>query len=222
MLSYLQLVSQQPFIALSLTDIKTHLNLIDDSTDAYVAGLLDAAVLYVEKRMQLDLRSTNWRLMCDSFPWPPSYTWRAYGYYPFFIPNFPQYAIGREIQFYQRINLKRGPVQAVQQIQYYDANNVLNVVDPATYVVMQPSYQPGIIEPISYFPVAYPRADALQITFTSGLQAVPPSVLHAVRLLVGTWFSAREDMAYGASTVGNYSEQAVECLLSQFSIPSVA
>jgi hypothetical protein len=221
MYSYLVLNSQQPFNGLSLADLKTHLNVVALDTDAYIASLLQAAVSYCERRLQLDLRPTTWTLVLDQFPLYAQFNWYdRWGNYVYAYPQVAEFAVGRLTQRWQEIYLPRGPVSTVSSITYFTTDNVQTTLDPADttngWNFTQATYQVGRVEPKFFWPPAYPRPDAVSIKYSTSFPVVPESVLHAIRLLCGSWFMAREDMAYGPNSVGNYSNEAVECLLSQY------
>lgn len=222
MVGSLQLVSQTSFSALSVADIEAHLNVQSSTaTDAYVQSLLNAAVAYVERQTGMDCRSTTWNLVLDQFPIWASFNWYdRYGNYVYLYPNVGEYAIGRLTQRWQEIPLKRGPLQTVSSIQYYDMNNQSQTLASNQYAYTTPTYFPAKVEPVTFWPVAYPRPDAVTIQFVSGWTTanVPQSVLHAIKLLCGTWYNQREDIEYGPGTVGHATGCAVDALLQNFSL----
>lgn len=194
--------TQAAFTALSTDNIKTHLNITDSQQDSYVAALLSAAVVYCERRLQLDLRATTWTLQLDSFP------------------------------ECDPINLLRGPIQSVSSVTYYDADNVSTVLSTSEYTTVKPSFFPGGIIPVTYWPVSYPRPDAVAIAYTTGFVGsgngsgagawtVPQNVVHAIRLLCGQWYAERENISYGPNTVMGATGMAVDALLDQFTVVGV-
>lgn len=227
---YLQLVSQDNFTALSLSDLKSHLRVTGSQDDSYINSLLQAAVAYCERTTALDLRNTTWKLVRDQFPVWGAFNWTdRYGNLQYVYPTVAEYAIGRMTQKWQEIPLMRGPLQSVQSVQYFDGTNALTTIASDQYRYATYAYQPSALEPVQYWPIAYPRPDAVQIIFSTSLLAptgsgsgeagnvIPASILHAIRLLVGSWFMMREDQAYGPQTIHQAVGTTVECLLSQFS-----
>jgi hypothetical protein len=213
----LHLVSQQPFTALAVADIKTHLNISDSSTDAYIQTLLDAAVVYCERYTGMDYRQTTWAFINGQFPIWANYSWGdRWGNYQAVWPMISEFAIGRGLQRWQEILLPRGPLQTLTSIVYYDASNVEQTLGTDQYTYTTETYLPARLEPVQYWPIAYPRPDAVTITYVSGYTTVPPSILHAIKLLCGTWWSLREDINYGPGTAVGATGQAVESLLGQF------
>jgi hypothetical protein len=220
--SNLILGSQTSFSALSTADIKAHLNITDSGQDSYVASLLAAAVVYVERRLQLDLRTTDWTLVLDQFPIWAAFNWLdRYGNNVYVYPAVSEYAVGRLTQRWQEIDLLRGPVQSITSIQYYDPSNVLQTYSSANYALVQPSFFPGRVEPIVFWPVSYPRPDAVQIQFVTGMTTPPANILHALKLICGQWYAARENISYGPGTVMGNTGCAVDALLDQFSVVGI-
>jgi hypothetical protein len=226
---YLQLVSQSAFSGISVSDIRTHLNITDTSTDSYIQTLLDAAVYYCERRLGLDLRPTTWNLVLDCFPVWTNYWMDQYGNYAYQLAYYPQFVVGRGTQQWQHISLKRGPLTSVVSVKYYDTTNTLQTMSSSDYTYVNYAYQPGRVEPVNFWPIAYPRPDAVTIQFVTGFSgawasgsgaagAVPPNVIHAIKLLVGQWWVMRESAMMGANTISQANEAAVNCLLSQFEV----
>jgi len=220
----LVLVNQTAFSALQASDIRTHLNITDTSTDAYIQSLIDAAVVYCERITGLDLRPTTWNLVLGQFPIWANYSWGdRYGNYLSLFPYLNEFAIGRDLQRWQEILLPRGPVTAVNSIKYYDVTNALQTLPTSSYNVVLPSYTAGRIEPNIYWQLAYPRPDAVTVSFTSGfsnnsgdVNYIPQTLIHAVKLLVGLWWNQREDINYDPRTVQGNVGMAVDSLLSTF------
>lgn len=220
---YLQIVNQSAFTALTLADIKSHLNVTSTSDDDYIAGLLAAAVNYVERATGLDLRTTTWKLVLDQFP-----LWHHWNnpYYLVIYPYYPQWWGNGQLIRQQEISLRRGPLQSITSIQYYDGTTT-QTLDPSTYTVVTPSYYPAYIAPTTCWPVAYPSPGAVSINFITGLadpvghgsgegNQCPQPLLHAIRLLCGQWYSLREDIAFGPGTAHGATGEAIECLLSSY------
>jgi len=206
----LQLVQQSPFTEFRVEDLMWHLNVVDESQMPYLGTLLEAAVTYCERETQMDFRSTQWNLILDQFPY-----WWPYGDPPYAWPQISEVGATRYTQRWQAIILNRGPIRSVNSITYFDTANAQQTVDPTTYAYATPSYAIGVIEPVQVWPIAYSRPDAVTVNFTTGLSPVPANILHAVKMLAGSWYAMREDMAYGPGTVNAATGTAVQCLLAQ-------
>lgn len=79
--------------------------------------------------------------------------------------------------FSQPLRLSRPPVLEIASVKYFDTDNVLQTVDPATYMLAggRVALKPG-----ASWPASYTRPDAVQITYTCGYgdtaAATPPDV----------------------------------------------
>ena len=234
-LTNLVLGNQSSFTALTAADILTHLNITDQSQYAYVQTLLNAAVVYVERRLQLDLRPTYWTLYLDQFPVWASFNWLdRWGNYINVYPNVSEYAIGRLTQRWQEIPLLRGPVQGITQVGYFDTTNTWNVMESDQYTYVAGSFFPACIEPTIYWPISYPRPDAVQIEYVTGFSDsgasgsgynapdnVPASILHALKLLCGQWYMERTNGSFGPNTVMGATGCAIDALLDQFQVQAI-
>lgn len=218
MLSQLTQVSQSPFAAVTVADVMTHLNIVDTTWETYLQTLIDAAVDLCERETQTDWRQTTWELVCDQFP-----IWRSYGWYDrygnqtYSFPWTAEFAIGRTTQRWQQLDLMRGPLNAVTEITYFDENNDEQTLDSDQYQTNKPSFLPATLEPVTYWPICYPRPDAVTITFTTGFNPLPARGIQAVKLLVGTWWVQREDLMYGPNTASGAVGCVVDRLLGTFS-----
>ena len=175
--------------------------------------------------MQLDLRATIWTLQLDRFPgfWcndTDGFGYGGWGYGPFAGGSWWTYP-SRYMQRRMQIHLLRGPLQTLNSVTYYDTNKTLQTIDPSQYTYSKPSYFPADIEPMTVWPVSYARPDAVSINFTTGLNPIPVSILHAIKLICGQWFSARENISYSPSTAMGVTGLAVDALLDQFAVVAV-
>ena len=185
----MQLIQVTPNTALAvpLDDAKNHLGipLSDTSSDAEINRLIKAARSFVERETDRILLPEVWQEIRDTFPVPLRYP---------LTPNW-NYTLHRtpllQYQDQSKITLVLNPVQSVN-IQYYDLGNVLQTLDPATYYFVAPTRLPATLTPAQFFPVAYPRPDAVQITCQVGYTSVPDNCAQALIALVATWFQYRE------------------------------
>lgn len=79
--------------------------------------------------------------------------------------------------FPSAIRLDRSPVVSVESVKFYDANGVLQTLNPADYVVDNVS-EPGYIVPATgkAWPVTADRINAVIVDFTAGYAAVPKGI----------------------------------------------
>jgi len=118
-------------------------------------------------------------------------------------------------QFTDPILLPQGlqPVEAVTAIDYWDADSVAQVLDPALYRLVQAAAGPRIERTTdAAWPATAVRDDAVTVEFVAGQApaAVAAPIRQAMLLLVGHWYAQRETAA-----VGNLAEvpYAVTALL---------
>ena len=150
---------------LPLEDCKAHLRVMNDSEDALIAVLRDAAIEYVERYCGVKLGPVT------------GMTWRA--------EAFPSTGISLAVR----------PVKAVTSIAWQDGSAEAVVGDVADFRVSESgellpvvggSWPPGV-------------GGEIVVTFDAGYAegAAPPSLLHAVRLMLGHLWLNREAVVAG-------------------------
>lgn len=155
--------------------MKQHLRVTSDDDDALIADYISAATAYCEDQVP-GSRS----FMSQTWDWKVHF----FGADSFEIP--------------------RPPLQSVTHIKYYAENSStgLTTLSSTNYLVHTPDSLPGFVElhpEVGSWPTVADRADAIQIRFVSGWasDSTPNVVKHAVKLLVGHWYSNREDALTG-------------------------
>lgn len=83
------------------------------------------------------------------------------------------------------IRLDRSPVVSVESVKFYDANNVLQTLNSADYVVDNVS-EPGYIVPApgKAWPVTADRINAVSVDFTAGYGVDSASVPNGIKLYI--------------------------------------
>lgn len=110
------------------------------------------------------------------------------------------------------------PLQSVTFVKYYDADNVLQTLDPTVYTT--PAFQEPAQIRRAYtesWPSAYTREDAVQIEYVTGATtagAVPQPLVQAMLLLIGHWYEQRE--AVLAGTISKEVEFTVQALCAPY------
>lgn len=157
-------ITPPPFEPVTLADVYRHLRLDPDHAnsptelshpdDPMLEQHITAARVHVEKMARRSLVQQQLRLSCVGFPLS---CWRGL-WWPrgeLFLPP-------------GRIELLRPPLQHVDRVSYYDGENALIDVDPASYYVTD-DLVPELRFTTSYSPPAvYARADALRVDYTAG------------------------------------------------------
>jgi hypothetical protein len=191
---YVQTVPPDPSLSvLPIGDVARQCYVSNETEFPYLASLLALAVEFVEQELNVQLLPATWLCCLDAFP--------------------------------NEIQLERLPVTGVTQIEYTDTEGESQILPEDQYQVdiiapnhparIQPAY--GLVwPPVRGYSRTWPTIEAnhlgelpeitgfynaAQITFTAGFGAgnIPQKILHAVRLLVATWYRDREDSTIGLS-----------------------
>lgn len=155
----------------SLTDAKTHLRISNTKSDTTLTSLVAVAAELMDGRegiLRRALITQSWRMTLDAFPAERGF------------------------------RLPLPPLQTVDSIQYYDADNVLQTLATSEYVVIIDELFGRVeLATTASWPSTYDRDDAVLVTFTAGYgataAAVPEPLRHAMLLYVAELYSARGD-----------------------------
>lgn len=178
---------------ITLAEAKQHLR--EDSDDlaveAEINGLITAARQYVEEETGRSLITQTWSLTLDAFPC---------GGEPILIP--------------------RPPLIEVTEIAYLDQSGSSQTWASSNYRVDGAS-DPGRVslEVDRHYPLARNVSQAVTITYTAGYgtaSAVPQGIKQAMYLLIGSWYTNRENEVVG-SVVGRL-DFAVKALLAPYKV----
>lgn len=156
----------------SVNEAKAHLRIDGDDENAYVQALIVAAREYAEPLQGRAYITQTWEMVLDKKP-------------------------GREIF------LPRPPLQSVSSIVFTDKDGVATTVSAADYIVDSVS-QPGrvVLKDDKDWPaVELPAIGGVKITFVAGYGAngalVPETIKQAILLMIGHWYSNREEVVLG-------------------------
>jgi len=171
-----------PVDFISTAELKAHLRI----DHVYDDTILD---IYRNVAMQaLDGRDGYLRRAVCSQTW----TWE--------LPEFPA---GTELHF------PLPPLQSVTSIQYYDADNALQTLSSANYIVHANAHVGYLkLTPDGSWPATYERDNAVLITFVAGYgaaAAVPNPIKWGALLLAGRLYANRGDGDESKDTSGDLS-----------------
>jgi len=159
----------------TLSEVKKHLRLTTDDDDSLVDDYIAAAVSYCEEQV-----SGSRSFMSQTWDWK-IHDWTGNSF-----------------------EIPRPPLQSLTHIKYYDEDKStgLTVLSSTNYIVHVPYKLPGSVELhplVGDWPTVADRADAIQIRFVSGWQSgqEPNEIKQAIKMLVGHWYSNREDVLVG-------------------------
>lgn len=163
----LKLVAAASAPLVSLAEAKKHLNVFHDDDDGYIEVLIAVATSHIdgaEGWLGRAFGEQSWELSLDCFP-------------------------------AGEIRLPLPPLQEVTEVAYTDVDGVGQTYTGFREFGIGSVGGQGFILPAygQRWPTARREPEAVRIKFTAGYEAVPPSVAHAIKLLIGTWYEGRED-----------------------------
>lgn len=177
----------------TLTEAKRQLRITYDDEDDHISSLISAATNHLERILGFSFMASTWRVYFDEFA------------------------------AYLEIPL---PVASVTSVKWTDSEGVESTVSSDDYdLIVSSSGQPSV-----RFKTAYSASTdlaenkAVSITFVSGVATtdeVPPSIKHAIKMLVSHWYSNRDAVEYVSS--GDFEELplGVRALIANYWQPHV-
>jgi uncharacterized phiE125 gp8 family phage protein len=173
---------------LSLAEAKAHLRVEHDDEDDYIEALVAAATGYLDG--------------------PTGILGRAIGsqQWDFVFDAFPV----------SEIRMPLRPLVTVDRIRHLDGAGAWQTLALTDYQV-DPDTGGGWIAPAAAgWPTAMDTINAVEVRFTAGYAAVPPPILHAIRILVGHWYEHREPVVTG--TIVAQLPLSVEALIAPYRV----
>lgn len=94
--------------------------------------------------------------------------------------------------------LPLAPVRSVDAITYFDPDDTEQTVSVGDFYLFADDER-AILRPKAgkAWPATIAREDAITVTFTVGMETVPPGLLAAAKLLLGHWYASREAVVTG-------------------------
>jgi uncharacterized phiE125 gp8 family phage protein len=115
-------------------------------------------------------------------------------------------------EFCNEMRLTKGPVLSVSSIKYFDADGVEQTLSPNFYTAdLASDPQRVVLNEGFQWPAVDAGVNKVTIRFVAGYAVVPPSIKHAILLLIGQWFDHRADVSEKAMIA---MPNAVESLLT--------
>lgn len=185
----LSLVTAPTAEPLSLSEAKRHLRVAEaiGADDEYIDALIVAARLYVEEYTSRQLCTATWDLVLDEFPCEGDV-----------------------------ILIPKAPLVSVTSITYLAATTGTLTTWTGSYYRVQNTTAPGRIG-LAYgqtWPLTYGVIGQVTVRFVAGYgaaSAVPKTLKQAMLLLIGHWYTNREEVG----KVGGKVEVAAHALMSQ-------
>lgn len=161
--------------AVTLAEAKKQANVIADDDDALIERLIAVATEQVERDTGRALLTQTWKMTRHGFP---AGNWIA---------------------------LPRPPLQSVTSVKYLDTSNVQQTWASTNYLA-DTTREPGVVwldDDADWPSLVSSRPNAVEITYVCGWSSaanVPARAKHAILLLVGHWYRAREPVTIGTSS----------------------
>jgi uncharacterized phiE125 gp8 family phage protein len=159
----------------SLAEAKAHLRVDGSAEDTLIGSLIITSRLHVEAALGLALITQGWSYFLDAWP-----------------------ASGPHV----RLPLR--PVQSIAAVQLYAADESVETLSPAIYLLDGAAVPPRLVRQGSLpWPPPKRTANGIEIAFTAGFGDaagdVPAPIRQAVLLLVAHWYEHREPIEIGAA-----------------------
>jgi uncharacterized phiE125 gp8 family phage protein len=155
----------------SVFEAKQYLRVDSAVEDPVVASLILAARLHIQGALDIAMVTQSWTLVIDR--WPED----------------------------GRVAIPLGPLQSVDSVKVYDADDVAQTVSPETYVVDLSSLRPRVMRQAG---AVWPRpgraVNGIEIALTAGYgdtpDKVPQPIRQAVLMLAAHWYEQREPVVF--------------------------
>lgn len=185
---------------------KTHLRVDHSSDDTLIASLVKAARYEAERITGRALITQTWDWFADEFPYQSLHNSRG------------------------EIVLPLPPLQSVTSIVYIAADGVSTTLAASKYAVSE-SDASGAISPWAprgrvapaygeSWPTTRSDIDAVRVRFVAGYGTgganVPDALLQAMYLLIGAWYTHREEIVMGVSIGSMPAPVAAKALLAGY------
>lgn len=169
----LQIVTEAIDYPVSLTRVKEHLRLSDQTDDTLVRGLIIAATKHVEEMTQRTLTSTTYNLFID-YVHETDY------------PLWEGSRVGPDIAYRQNfIELPRGPLVSVTHVKSYDDSDTATTFDSSKYFVDTANTPPRIVlRDGQSWPTGLRAANGLEVQYVAGYGPNDTDVPEPLRLAI--------------------------------------
>lgn len=164
-----------PAPILSVQEVKRDLRIDHDDDDDWIEATIASATDLLDGKqgeLQRCLMPQTWEYTLD---------------------RFPVGACGRGAAF----EIPLPPLIEVLEVRYVAGSGQTIVLPPSAYEVDAIS-EPGWISPVGSWPATMETVNAVTVVFRAGYEtdggepAVPPRVIHAIKMLVSHWYENRD------------------------------
>jgi len=196
----LRLISP-PATAVSLTEAKAFLRVVDADEESLIAGFVDAATAYIEQYTGRALMDQTWELVLDSFP----STLGSASFDPLCLPSPTSAGAGA-------IKIPKPPLIEVVSVKYSDPSGVEQTVPTSDYYVDNVTRPYGWVVPQGgslSWPATLDAINAVTVRFRAGYlntnspptENIPRDIKSALLMALGAFFENRQETVVG--TIAN-------------------
>lgn len=157
----------------TLTEMKSQMNVVISDDDTYISDLISAARDHIETVAEVSLFTETFRVTLDGF-------WGG-----------------------KPLLLERPPLQSITSIVYDDADDVEQTLASSYYVVDTDSEPGTVyLAEDQSWPTTRGKPRAVRVTYVAGWSTtalIPPRTKHLVKMLVAHWYENREPVVIGGS-----------------------
>ena len=210
--------SEEPLTA---AELKTHLRYPKSDEDDLITGLIAAARKRYEIETRRVLIDTGYTWTLDSFPGERHNTSWSQGPQSFRGSDNGDGFWGAQ----GMVRLPRGPLINLTRIIYTDTNGVDQTLSTSVYEVGADGDMPArlAVRHAETWPDTRDEIDSVQIKFTAGhgtaASEVPDIDKAAIRLIVGNWWSNREEVLAGSGYTVTEMPRGAGRIISMRTLP---
>lgn len=174
----------------TISEMKMHLRLDDDSEDPLIADAINEARVMVENRLGASLMTTSWKLTLDDWPMSPDL-------------HEPEASMQAPYTLFthaaRSISLPRWPLVSITSVTTYDEDSASTAVVVADTFDVDTASRPGrlALQANATWPTANRPTNAIEIVYVAGYgtnrRDVPGPLRRAVRNVAAFLFQHRGD-----------------------------
>jgi hypothetical protein len=172
--------------AVTLIDVKKYMVVDDNSDDAMITDMIDAATEAVKQYLRVALLTETLELRMDGFPYgsDESLVGLGAGVHDMSV----NYALGG----WDYVDIPWAPIQSITSITTYDIGNSASVFDAASYELDGNTGRVFLNSGYTW-PTSLRDRDAVHIRYVAGYGAgsIPLPIVHAIREHVSRMYEAR-------------------------------
>lgn len=176
-----------PDAIVTTAEAKAHLRIYHDDEDAYIDGLVAAATANIdgaEGWLGRAIGPQQWEMTVDRFPCNDPFAFARVRH-----RGFQSHGV-------VALNIPLPPLISIEEIEYDDPDGVATELTSGNYRLLGTASTGGAyVLPLANteWPATQCEPGSVRVSFTAGYAVVPPSIKHAILLIVSHLFEHREE-----------------------------